>query len=529
MNVNATCAPPSCPICKAPVHDEPTDARPHPDAVVEHRDCLFPNRGARWSLHEPTATLVDHVIAKLREATGGQKLIPPWRTWGESPWRRAQRGVRGIHWALVIEEPGSVPLEQQMAEMDAELRRAEGYRLTEDVVREAVASWNASAEPAGEVDDAPGEPPAFVTEAFERLVAAGRGAIDAFNNVHGPLLPETTPTAIAMPKNVRDSIRRVLTTSPRDWSIAHEDAWIYGIVCGWPEDAIEEVAARHRWSPITVDRLRVLHEEWEDVSPGIAVEANAERKPTPSRLVLAARDLLDALPKCWGDTNGSGGHRTYAHDCDRFAEWIDKADGEAHCDKHVWKWEIEKQFKAHVDYQDQATRLASILSQETAPVPAKPISSDHGRTATDEDVERTWKTFWAGTVAPNGVVDLESVKRELFDYACLLDAVPKVYMHVTGGKVSKPTTLPDVVIAMADDRTTEAAEERVAEVATERARGVDTEAAIEREVEAARMRAAEREERRPSIDGHTEVAMINVFATPGGKPPTGWPEPGETP
>lgn len=424
----------SCPICKEHVHDKPTDAKPHPDAIVEHHDCFYPSRGARWALPEPPE----------------------------------------------------------------------------------------------EVEAAPGEPPAFVTEAFDRLVAAGRGAIDIFNQIPGPLLPEVTPTAIAMPKNVRDSICRVLTTSPRDWSMTHEDAWIYGVVCGWPEDAVEEVAARHRWSPITVDRLRVLHEEWES---GRTAPADV-----PLDLAALADHVIAAIANAGAKLVPPWGRRTDGHGT-RWAERgvrgysfsiLFEDPGDAPIEAQMAAADVHLRADGLQLTEDIVRAAIASWARTHAAAPVEPVSMDHGRAATDEDVERTWKTFWAGTMAPNGVVDLEAVKRELFDYACLLDAVPKVYMHVTGGKVSKPTTLPDVVIAMADDRTTELAEERVAEVVAERDRGVDTEAAIEREVGAARARAAEREERRPSIDGRTEVAMVNVFATPGGKPPPGWPEPGET-
>ena len=35
----------------------------------------------------------------------------------------------------------------------------------------------------------------------------------------------------------------------------------YGIVCGWSTDALSEVAAKHRWPPEKVERLRDLRAE----------------------------------------------------------------------------------------------------------------------------------------------------------------------------------------------------------------------------------------------------------------------------
>ncbi len=56
-----------------------------------------------------------------------------------------------------------------------------------------------------------------------------------------------------------DSLRTVIATSSRDWSLVADDAWIYGIVEGWG-DAIDEVAKLHpRWTQADRIRLVALH------------------------------------------------------------------------------------------------------------------------------------------------------------------------------------------------------------------------------------------------------------------------------
>jgi hypothetical protein len=57
------------------------------------------------------------------------------------------------------------------------------------------------------------------------------------------------------------SIATVMATSPRDWSLCSEDAWLYGIALGWDE-ALPEVTKKHKWRPITVDRLQRLRARW---------------------------------------------------------------------------------------------------------------------------------------------------------------------------------------------------------------------------------------------------------------------------
>ncbi len=82
------------------------------------------------------------------------------------------------------------------------------------------------------------------------------------------------------------------------------------------------------------------------------------------------------------------------------------------------------------------------------------------------DYEKAWDEFWAPIVCdPDGTVNWDKLKRELFDYRTLMGSVPRVYMHVTGGRVSKPNTDPGVVCQLADEREQEAIDEAVSEEA----------------------------------------------------------------
>lgn len=59
-----------------------------------------------------------------------------------------------------------------------------------------------------------------------------------------------------------DSMKACMAFDSRDWSLNKNDAWIYGIVHGWPEDALSEVAEKHKWIPVEVARLRLLHSDF---------------------------------------------------------------------------------------------------------------------------------------------------------------------------------------------------------------------------------------------------------------------------
>jgi hypothetical protein len=59
--------------------------------------------------------------------------------------------------------------------------------------------------------------------------------------------------------NPLKSLAFAVALHSRDWALHHRDAWIWGIVQGWDEDSLRELARQHRWEPETVERLKLLH------------------------------------------------------------------------------------------------------------------------------------------------------------------------------------------------------------------------------------------------------------------------------
>lgn len=66
------------------------------------------------------------------------------------------------------------------------------------------------------------------------------------------------------------------------------------------------------------------------------------------------------------------------------------------------------------------------------------------------DYIQTFRDFWAPIVAPNGVLDMDQVMRELYDFHVLMGNVSRVYDNLTFGRISKPLTDPDVVISVVE-------------------------------------------------------------------------------
>lgn len=79
-----------------------------------------------------------------------------------------------------------------------------------------------------------------------------------------------------------------------------------------------------------------------------------------------------------------------------------------------------------------------------------------------ESVEEQWDSFWKPIVTnEDGTINIEQVKKELYDFSFVMEQVPKVYCHITGSRMSKVMYHADTVIAVADDYFQEQLEEAV--------------------------------------------------------------------
>lgn len=74
-----------------------------------------------------------------------------------------------------------------------------------------------------------------------------------------------------------------------------------------------------------------------------------------------------------------------------------------------------------------------------------------GHEATDAEVQKVYDEFWKRIVEPDGVLDFEQVKKELFDYHTVIGEVTKVYGHITSNRFTKPTTAAEAVIDAAEE------------------------------------------------------------------------------
>ena len=71
--------------------------------------------------------------------------------------------------------------------------------------------------------------------------------------------------------------------------------------------------------------------------------------------------------------------------------------------------------------------------------------------------QKIFKDFWTEIVCnPDGTLNMDAVQRELADYYFMLQEVPKVYDHVTGGAISKPNTYQKSIEGVIRDYLTDA-------------------------------------------------------------------------
>ena len=69
----------------------------------------------------------------------------------------------------------------------------------------------------------------------------------------------------------------------------------------------------------------------------------------------------------------------------------------------------------------------------------------------DPEILQIYLDFWRPLVAPQGVVDMTQVLKELYDYRTLMKSASLVYDAVTCGRISKVNTIPSAVIAEFED------------------------------------------------------------------------------
>ena len=58
-----------------------------------------------------------------------------------------------------------------------------------------------------------------------------------------------------------------------------------------------------------------------------------------------------------------------------------------------------------------------------------------------EEENKIYKSFWKPIFGFFGLFNFRQVKREFHDFHICIENVPKVYMEVTRGRISKPNTL----------------------------------------------------------------------------------------
>jgi hypothetical protein len=77
---------------------------------------------------------------------------------------------------------------------------------------------------------------------------------------------------------------------------------------------------------------------------------------------------------------------------------------------------------------------------------------DEEETDTSPIVEKDYQEFWRNIISKqDGSLDIEQVKKELYDYHQYMQETAKVYDYITGGLISKVNTKADVVKQYVDE------------------------------------------------------------------------------
>ena len=70
-----------------------------------------------------------------------------------------------------------------------------------------------------------------------------------------------------------------------------------------------------------------------------------------------------------------------------------------------------------------------------------------------DDVEKVWQEFWKDIVYDEqGNLNVEQIKKELYDFYFVMQEVPKVYCEITGGRLSYVTYPAKTVLGVYQDK-----------------------------------------------------------------------------
>ncbi|VVE54173.1 hypothetical protein [Pandoraea terrigena] len=135
-------------------------------------------------------------------------------------------------------------------------------------------------------------------------------------------------------------------------------------------------------------------------------------------------------------------------------------DGE-NCDAcEAWNEYPDHEFDYCCSYEPEALAAAPVSDGER--------NWPHAPETREQDIEKTWVDFWKPLVTnEDGSLNLDALKAELSDYATLMDYVPSVYMHATGGRISKQLTHPSAVCSVIDNYIQDLEQEWLAERAAD--------------------------------------------------------------
>lgn len=67
----------------------------------------------------------------------------------------------------------------------------------------------------------------------------------------------------------RESLRSTLAFSVDDWGASRAMAWVWGIVEGWDDESMAELATEFKWDEATTARLNRLHDAFDRMGRAI--------------------------------------------------------------------------------------------------------------------------------------------------------------------------------------------------------------------------------------------------------------------
>jgi hypothetical protein len=112
-----------------------------------------------------------------------------------------------------------------------------------------------------------------------------------------------------------NAVRNMMRVDSRDWAADRGDAYLWAVLIGWDDDALNEVATKHRWNEHRVKYVREMHAllaPTRELAPPVTPDTDPRQAAYDAVFAYIRQQPRDFLPITVVDRNAMIWHAVHA-------------------------------------------------------------------------------------------------------------------------------------------------------------------------------------------------------------------------